>query len=65
VVDTQNADPQVFHGKMPARLSSEIEKVSSQDKTLKMYEGLYHEVHNEPQRETMFKDVEDWLQTHV
>jgi alpha-beta hydrolase superfamily lysophospholipase len=30
-----------------------------------MYEGLYHEVHNEPERETMFKDLEAWLQTRV
>jgi alpha-beta hydrolase superfamily lysophospholipase len=103
VVDTYNADPQVFHGKMPARLSSEMlramlrvtaeaakitlpvfilqgsgdrivdpagapmlyEKVSSKDKTLKMYEGLYHEIHNEPERETMFKEVEIWLQAHA
>ena len=103
VVDTYNADPQVFHGKMPARLSSEMlrailrvneeaakiilplfilqgsedkivdpagaqmlyDKAGSNDKTLKIYEGLYHEVHNEPERETMFKDLEAWLQAHI
>lgn len=103
VVDTYNADPLVFHGKMPARLSAEMlrvmsrvtaeagkislplfilqgsedkivdpagapmlyQKASSKDKTLKVYEGLYHEVHNEPEREKMFKDLEDWLQAHV
>ena len=37
----------------------------SKDKTLKMYEGLYHEVHNEPEREVMFKDLESWLGSHV
>jgi acylglycerol lipase len=37
----------------------------SKDKTLKMYEGLYHEVHNEPEREVMFKDLEVWLAAHV
>jgi len=41
------------------------EKASSADKTLKVYEGLYHEVHNEPERELMFKDLEDWLEAHV
>lgn len=103
VVDAYNADPLVFHGKMPARLSAEMlramsrvtaeagkislplfilqgggdkivdpagapmlyEKAGSKDKTLKVYEGLFHEVHNEPEREKMFKDLEIWLQTHV
>lgn len=103
VVDTYNADPLVFHGKMPARLSAEMlramlrvaddarkitlplfifqgsgdkivdpagapmlyEKAGSKDKTIKIYEGLYHEVHNEPEREKMFADLEGWLQMHV
>jgi alpha-beta hydrolase superfamily lysophospholipase len=37
----------------------------SKDKTIKVYDGLYHEVHNEPERETMFKDVETWLAARV
>jgi acylglycerol lipase len=41
------------------------DKVSSNDKTLRMYDGLYHEVHNEPEREMMFKDLEAWLKAHV
>jgi alpha-beta hydrolase superfamily lysophospholipase len=41
------------------------DKAGSKDKTLKIYEGLVHEVHNEPERETMFKDLEAWLQVHV
>lgn len=41
------------------------EKASSRDKTLRIYEGLYHEVHNEPEREMMFKDLEAWLKAHV
>jgi len=103
VVDTYNADPLVFHGKLTARLASEMlramtrvtaeagtislplfilqgsgdkivdsdgarmlyEKVRSKDKTLKIYEGLYHEIHNEPDREIMFRDLDDWLQTHI
>lgn len=40
-------------------------KAGSKDKTLKVYEGLYHEVHNEPERATMFKDVEAWLAARV
>lgn len=42
-----------------------FDKASSTDKTLKTYEGLYHEVHNEPEREIMFKDLEAWLQAHI
>jgi acylglycerol lipase len=41
------------------------DKASSKDKTIKIYPGFYHEVHNEPERETMFKDLEDWLKAHV
>jgi acylglycerol lipase len=41
------------------------DKAGSKDKTLKIYKGLYHEVHNEPEREVMFKDVESWLAAHV
>jgi acylglycerol lipase len=35
--------------------------VSSSDKTLKLYQGYYHEVFNEPGREVVLKDVEEWL----
>jgi acylglycerol lipase len=39
--------------------------VGSADKTLKVYEGLYHEVHNEPERADVLQDVEAWLAAHV
>ncbi|MBN1138028.1 MAG: lysophospholipase [Anaerolineae bacterium] len=39
--------------------------VGSADKTLKVYEGLYHETHNEPERATVLHDVEEWLGAHV
>ena len=41
------------------------DKAGSEDKTLEVYKGLYHEVHNEPERAAMFKDVETWLSTHL
>jgi alpha-beta hydrolase superfamily lysophospholipase len=41
------------------------DKAGSKDKTLKVYQGFYHEVHNEPERATMFKDVENWLAAHT
>jgi acylglycerol lipase len=33
----------------------------SADKTLKIYDGLYHEVFNEPERETVVDDLVAWL----
>ena len=41
------------------------DKVSSEDKTLKIYNGLYHEVFNEPERELVLKDIEDWLNSQL
>lgn len=37
----------------------------SPDKTLKFYDGLYHEIFNEPEREKVFSDVETWLVAHL
>ena len=41
------------------------ERVSSQDKTLKIYDGFYHEIFNEPEQEKVFSDMEIWLDKHV
>ncbi len=41
------------------------DKASSKDKTIRIYEGLYHEVFNEPERARVLKDVETWLAAHV
>ena len=40
------------------------DRVSSEDKTLKIYDGLYHEVLNEPEREQVLGDIESWLEAH-
>jgi lysophospholipase len=39
--------------------------VSSKDKTLKYYEGFYHEIFNDAQRQQVFADMEDWLKKHI
>ncbi len=39
--------------------------VSSQDKKLIIYEGLYHEVYNEPEADTVFADLLNWLEEHT
>jgi acylglycerol lipase len=41
------------------------EKASSKDKTIRVYEGLHHEVFNEPERARVLQDVETWLAAHV
>jgi len=41
------------------------DNVSSEDKTIKIYEGLYHEVFNEPEYPIVLKDVENWLEAHL
>ena len=41
------------------------DKASSNDKTIRIYERLYHEVFNEPERARVLKDVETWLAAHV
>jgi len=39
--------------------------VSSADKEIKIYDGLYHEVFNEPEHEKVLRDVEVWLEAHL
>jgi len=42
-----------------------FETVQSPDKTLKMYDGLYHEIFNEPERDQVLGDMEQWLESHL
>lgn len=103
VVHTYDADPLVFHGKLPARTVFELEHavrslppkvhaitlptlimygsadrlcppagslglrdcIGAQDKTLKVYDGLYHEIFNEPDHERVLEDVCGWLRERV
>ena len=39
--------------------------VSSKDKTMKIYEGFYHEIFNDPERQQVFSDIEAWLKARV
>jgi acylglycerol lipase len=47
-------DAQLLHG-----------LISSSDKTLKIYPGLYHEIFNEPERDQVLADVQAWLEAHI
>jgi acylglycerol lipase len=41
------------------------ERVGSRDKTLKLYEGFYHEIFNEPEHRQVMADVEAWLAARI
>jgi alpha-beta hydrolase superfamily lysophospholipase len=41
------------------------EAIASTDKTLKIYEGLRHEIFNEVERDKVLSDVVEWLNKHV
>jgi len=41
------------------------DRAGSIDKTLKMYDGLWHEIFNEPEREHVLDDLTAWLGTHL
>ncbi len=39
--------------------------VSSQDKSIELYDGLYHELLNEPEKMQILSDIEEWLLKHL
>ena len=38
-----------------------FEKAASSDKQLKLYEGFYHEILNEPDKEIVYEDINEWV----
>lgn len=38
---------------------------ASPDKSVKVYPGLYHEIHNEPEQGDVFEDITAWLDAHL
>jgi alpha-beta hydrolase superfamily lysophospholipase len=53
-------------GLVPASGSQAFyERVGSADKTLEIYEGLFHEVCNEPECTMVLSDIERWLEAHA
>ncbi len=45
----------------PAGTKELYNRSQSSDKTLKLYEGLYHELVNEPERDQVISDLKDWI----
>lgn len=41
------------------------EQAASEDKTLKLYEGLYHEILNEPEQEQVIEDILQWIEKRL
>jgi alpha-beta hydrolase superfamily lysophospholipase len=39
--------------------------VSSVDKEIRIYDGFYHEVLNEPEHDRVLRDIEIWLEAHL
>lgn len=39
--------------------------IQSKDKQIKIYDGLYHEVFNEPECEIVFEDLEEWMNQRI
>jgi acylglycerol lipase len=46
----------------PAGSKMVCERAGSSDKTLKLYDGLYHEILNEPEQEQVLSDLLEWLE---
>ena len=41
------------------------ERAQSKDKTLKLYEGFYHEILNEIEKKKVLRDIVEWLEKHL
>lgn len=49
----------------PAGSKAFCEGAGSEDKQLRIYPRLYHEIFNEPEREQVYDDVETWITAHL
>lgn len=49
----------------PKRSKEFFESIASKDKTFRMYEGLYHELHEEPEKDMVLGDMYAWLQKRL
>lgn len=60
----------IVHGSEDALTDPEgsrelFERASTDDKELKVYPGLFHEVLNEPEKDQVLTDIARWLDAHV
>lgn len=60
----------IFHGTADRLIAVDgsrelYRRAGSSDKTLKLYEGFYHETMNEPENDEVLTDLADWLDAHT
>ncbi|MEM4409058.1 MAG: alpha/beta hydrolase [Candidatus Caldarchaeum sp.] len=48
-----------------ARGSEEFARLAGEKVTLKLWPGLYHELHNEPQKREVLQSMIEWLDSHL
>lgn len=49
----------------PAGAQLIADRAGSEDLTLKLYDGLFHEVFNEPENDRVLGDLVDWLRPRI
>jgi alpha-beta hydrolase superfamily lysophospholipase len=49
----------------PAGAQTLYDRASATDKQIKIYDGLYHEIFNEPEHAQVLGDVATWLEAHL
>jgi alpha-beta hydrolase superfamily lysophospholipase len=58
----------LMHGEADRLTSAEASREFAAKKqegcTLKIWEGLYHEIHNEPEKEDVYQEIVSWLESH-
>jgi len=60
----------ILHGGDDQIVSSEAsqnlyDQIASTDKQIKIYDGLYHEILNEPEKETVLADIHQWIEARI
>jgi len=60
----------LLHGEADRLTSPEGSKrlhalLGSEDKTIRLYPGLYHEIFNEPEKDAVLDEALDWLERHL
>ena len=65
-----NVPIKIMHGSadvMTAPEGSQLlhDTVESKDKTINLYDGLYHEIFNEPEKEQIFAELVSWMDSRI
>lgn len=60
----------ILHGGADAIVTPEaarylFDHISSKDKEISIYEGLYHEIMNEPEKEMVLTDIDRWVKQRI